>query len=580
MLDVRELLGKVRPQISGNPQPGFVVPHVYSFNALINSASRIYSYRYDEALRHMQSNALAMRRDAFIESLLQERYFPTSQRNWSVKVPDPNNAYQAYVAKCITNGLRAIPRFNSLRYNLLEAVWYGRYGSQINWHQRLLNGKRYWTVGDHMPVNGDKIQYGWDNVPSVAINPQIKSAYPEGLTSYSDRGVALLRLERPEHRRQFIIHRHIITDADYFEAEMGGGINGIGIRSKIYWAWWLRDEMLSWATDFMQKVGTLGLLIFMYEDGNAHAKADAEDAAQKASTEVALTMAIPPGQNTKPTNAVQHVAPNDGGINALRGMIEDYFERHIERMIVGQPSSGDSSGNGFGGSAGMALHADTKYQLLKFDANNLDETLTQDLIRVMVELNHSDVDFPVQFVSSVSNPEDAAKLQAVQTASEIGVTFRADEVRDLTGMGKPDMGDETVGGEKPAESDPFGGAGDKPFPDKGDESEPGQGLTTNAKVERENGSGQNFAPLKAYADDGSVFADYVDLGHEHVVTLALNSDRGDGVSVHLSPLESIMQVANKLLSHGHQWRITEAEAVQLATDFVRGRRGPGSNRAA
>jgi hypothetical protein len=506
--DVLGLLGKVRPQIRDNPAPHEIVPHVYSFNALYQTYSRTYSYRFDEALRHMPQNALAMRRDVYIEALLQERFLPTSQRNWSIWVPNPADPRQAEVAKCTTNAIRAIPRFNSLRLNLLYAGWYGRYGVHLGLHQRRLDGHVRWTVNTHRPVNGDKIVYDWDGTPEVAINPLAGASYPPELVRRNDRGMTLLKLKRPEHRRQFIIHRHVVDDADYFEAEMGGAIHGVGLRSKIYWAWWMRDEMLSWAADFMQKVGTLGLLVFTYEEGNDRAMKKAEEAAGKASTEVALTMAIPPGQNTKATNAVQHIAPNNTGIDSLRGMIEEYWEKHIERMIVGQPSSGGTEGNGFGGSAGAALHADTKYQILKWDAGNLDETLSADLVGTLVDLNHGEVDFPVKFMSAVQSPEDAARLQAVTEAAALGTTFKMDEVRDLTGMAKPDEMDEVVGG-APAAGDPMdpnapAGVAD----DDGGETEPGQGLTANSKLEREKGS--QWSPIAAYADDGTYFEAYVE----------------------------------------------------------------------
>jgi hypothetical protein len=497
----------LRPKIQNNPEPAAVVPHVLSFNAIFNTSQRLYSYRYDEALRHLPANALSMRRDAFINALHQERTFPTANRSWSIKVPDQKDVYQSFVAKSVTQSIRAIPRFDRLRLYMMEAVWYGRYGSHVSWGKRKLEGKELWTLAAHRPVNGDKIFHEFDGTPGVAISPTTRGSYPDDLTKVTDRGTALLLLRRPEHRRQFIIHQHLVNDADYFEPEMGGSIHGTGLRNQVYWAWWLRDEMLAWCTDFMQKVGTLGLLVFFYEDGNPAAKLAAEQAAGKASTEVALTMPMPNGPSVKPTNSVMHIPANTGGVEALQSMIRDYFESHIERLYVGQPSSGGVEGNGFGGSAGAALHADTKYQLLKFDAKNLDETLTLDLVNQIVLLNHPDVDFPVQFVSAVANPEDAAKLQGIVAAAGLGVTFKADEVRDLTGMSKPEEFDETVGG---VIEDPMGGEGEGGF-GKDDKSKPGQGVTSNANEEREKGSdGTKWADVAAYADDGTYFACYVE----------------------------------------------------------------------
>lgn len=481
---IAHLLGPIRPTISNNPEPGALVPHVYSFNAVLNNSAQIYSYRHDEALRHLPSNALAMRRDGFVESLLQERILPNAQRPWSIRVPKPKDPVQAKVREVVTKAIQAIPRFNSMRANLLEAIWYGRYGSQVQLCQKTILGAPTWTVHSHRPVNGDKIHYGWDGTPAVAINPITRAGFPLHLTKNTDRGMVVLRLERPEHRQQFVIHRHLVTDADFFEPEMAGGIAGIGLRSKIYWNWWLRDEMLSWAVDFMQKVGTLGLLIFTHEDGNDGARRAAEDAAARASNETALIMPMPPGQGQKQTNAVQHIQASPGGIEALMAIISDYFERHIERLVIGQPSSGGvAGGGGQAGSAGAALHADTKYQIVKWDAENLDETLTIDLVQnIILKLNFPDeIDFPVEFVSAVNNPEDAAKMQSITQGAALGCTYKREEVMAMIGMSVPEDGDDVVGGVQNTPGNPEG-------IDEG-LTEPGQGLTHNAVIERRNGSG-------------------------------------------------------------------------------------------
>src|SRR5262245_29457985 len=78
-------------------EDGSLVPHHLTFQGVINWVSKTYSYRWDEALRHLPANALAMRRDAFIRALMQERVLPSAQSKWAVDVDNPKDVAQKRV---------------------------------------------------------------------------------------------------------------------------------------------------------------------------------------------------------------------------------------------------------------------------------------------------------------------------------------------------------------------------------------------------------------------------------------------------------------------------------------------------
>jgi ParB-like chromosome segregation protein Spo0J/Sec-independent protein translocase protein TatA len=323
-----------------------------------------------------------------------------------------------------------------------------------------VGGYQRWVCGWHRPVNGDKIQFQWDGTPGIQINASEASRYPQDAILGTDR-FPVLALNRSQWRQQFIIHSHEVDDADYYEGEMAGAVEGVGLRSQIYWAWWLRDEMLSWCVDFMRKVGTLGLLIFRYESGNKEAKAAAEANARTASQRVAITMPVVGGRDNGMTSGIEHIPANTGGVETLQDMIANYFERHMERLIVGQSmSSGGGGAGGLEGDGRANLAADTKWQLLKFDAENLAETLTTDLVRPLAKMNFPDAKFDIKFEFVIESPENEKKMQAVANACSLGVTFRMDDVRELTGMEAPDEGDETVGGQPQQQTPDTGKHGD------------------------------------------------------------------------------------------------------------------------
>lgn len=421
-----------------------LIPHPLTFGYVLNTIAKTYSFRWDEALRHLPQNALAMRRDCFIRSLLQERKLPTANRSWQLTPDDPRDPAQRRAVQTLTRCIKQTRRWRRFLAYLLEAIWYGRYGAQITWERRPIgNGERAWCVGSHTPVNGDKIQFAWDAAPVVFINQSAAGRYPPEYVVYTDR-VPGLKLARQNWRDQFIIHTHEVDDADYFEGELAGAVQGVGLRNWVYWAWWLRDEMLGWAVDFMKKVGTLGLLVFWYELGNKAAKAEAEKNAQRASKETALVMGRPGAKDTSAWG-VDHVGISMTGVETLQRMIQNYFEHHIERLIIGQTLSAGVEGHGLGGTGVARLHENTKFQLLQFDADNLAETLTDDLVGPLLRKNFPDAEFGVRFEFNVEAPDNDSKMKTVQSAAALGVTFRMDEVRELTGMSKPAEGEETVG---------------------------------------------------------------------------------------------------------------------------------------
>src|SRR5580704_4533090 len=93
---------------------GEVLPHVLSFAAIWNNLSKIYSYRWDEALRHQPENALAMRRDCYIRALLQERAMPTVNRKWQIVSEDKKDPVQRATAGALTAIIQRTPRLKHL----------------------------------------------------------------------------------------------------------------------------------------------------------------------------------------------------------------------------------------------------------------------------------------------------------------------------------------------------------------------------------------------------------------------------------------------------------------------------------
>ncbi|OWK45730.1 phage portal protein family protein [Fimbriiglobus ruber] len=423
-----------------------------------------------------------MRRDAYLAALEQERVLPLTRWPWEVEAdpddPDLANPKDPYsddrerVRRLLQACCRRTPSLSQLVTALGSAVFFGRSGAQLAWTQDTVAGEPRWVVRAWEPVHGDAIQYDWDGTPGITIRPGDTGAFPPEDVKLWDGGTLLAMLRRPHLRQRFILHAHKREAADYWQPEMAGRSHGVGLRDYVYWAWWLRDEMLSWLTDYMEKVGSMGLLLFYYEDGNPAAEAAAKQAAADARGKSALAVPVPRGRD-KDAAKVEVIAAQTAGAQFLVDMVDRYFERHIERLYVGQSLSAGTEGGGLGGSGVAALHADTKFNLLAWDADNLAETLTRDLVGVLQRLNFRDTRWRYRWAFRLPDPDAKDKLDALVKAANLPgakLTFKADDVRALVGLTKPGPGDEIVGGGEPQRAlagDPVGYAQDSPHAPRG-----------------------------------------------------------------------------------------------------------------
>lgn len=437
--------------------PGeFALPHVLTFAQIINAFSQVYGHRWDEAIKHQRENALAMRRSAFLMALLQERKLATAQLNWHLEPEDEDDAAQQEVADELTKILQRVPHFQKVCMSLLEGIWYGRYGVQFAYGDIQIGGQQRMCVWDWRPLNGDKIQYRYyypplneqmdDGTPVVLVHASLTPDLPKAETVITDRGRGLL-LRDPYWRQRFTIHKHELDDADYLDGEMAGAVHGVGIRSRIYWFEWLKQELLEWITTYMQRTG-LGLTIFFFDQSNPKGRIEAEKAAREQAKDTVIVWPRPIGaENQGP--GVERIETTTAGSEFLFRMLQEYFETHEERLIVGQSLSAGTEGSGLGGTGVAKLHADTKYRLTKYDAQNLAESLTgterdPGLLWVLQRWNFPEADFQVRFCFDIDKPNAQEQLAAAKVIFDMGIPLDANEVRGIVGLSKPEDGSEQV----------------------------------------------------------------------------------------------------------------------------------------
>lgn len=503
----------------------FALPAFMTVSSIISGANKTYlALGYDEALKHSRANAMAMYRDCRILALLEERIESVVNLKWRLRVENEKDPAQKCVKDGLTQAMRRIPRFKRILRSLMKwGLWAGRGCSELCWRweemelpavpqanlfeemdQTIRGTSRYEDappIADensamggqpeqktsiepefpkemrpalipfkNRPVNGDKINYLWGyspqgappGTPIVRVYPG--DQIPDAEIIYDNLGpnVALTG----EWRERFLIHIYDPDDADYFAPEMAGGIYGVGIRSRIYWVNWIRMEYASWIQDLYDRVG-LGFIVIKYDMGSDRARKEAVAAAKQWNRRSVLAIPVSPDQLLKAGSIEVVEVPTTGAV-VVQELVK-YLDKHIERYILRQTIGGSSGSQGDGarGTIGPAEMArNTEMQRIKSDAEELAETLTGSddepgLVSIMKKWTYPGAKFPVWLEFETGDENKKETLQAVTMASGMGVTFKTDEVRSLTGLSKPDPGDETIGGEKHGmggmESDAKGG---------------------------------------------------------------------------------------------------------------------------
>lgn len=407
--------------------PAMLLPHMQQFAAVFKTPARTYRWTFDEALKRSRTDALAMRRDGHILHLLQARYLPLLGAEWCVTSDDQTKKDQATLYQKL---IEKTPRLLQLRKYLLEAVWYGRSGVQLAYGPVNVMGRQMTGITAWRPVNGDKISFREDGTPCVRINPAFANKLrQEGATimsqeemnniaSWSDQGTVLV-LDKPSFRQRFVIHVHEIEDADYTEPELAGGVGGVGLRHYCYWIWWLRQEMMEWLLSYLELIGAGGITIVYYDAANPKGL----DQAQAAFTERCTVAFLPrPAGAENQTNMIQRIEPSGVGNDIFRQWIDEYFNNILTKLIIGQDLSSQSAATGLG--SGVAdLQASVKECIHRYDAKNLNETETQQLLHTLIQLNDPTAGLELQCQTTMKTVDPEKAISAANVAFQMGAVL-------------------------------------------------------------------------------------------------------------------------------------------------------------
>jgi len=431
------------------------IPHVITFQGRLSTVSNVYR-NPDEAYKDNVLNARIMRKSLVVEECLEGRKLATALLNWHL---DAENKEDDPDAKALVDGLTAIvtkiPRFTMYRFAMLDAIWAGRQAAQHKFAFRRdpITHQQQTIINAWKPIHGDKLAFRYDDgtgkYSDDDIGIRIGPTFYTGDIVGGDRRIEITDygpayfLEDWE-RSMLAVHRHIIEDGWYEDPLSAGRIHGVGIRDRIYWTWLQMQEALAQLMEAVERTGN-GTFIYWYPDGNAEAQKRAEAVAgEQAHTNYIIMPRDPTGAETY---GVDYFPANTAGIEALRTIIHEYFGHQIKRYILGQTLTSEAQATGLGSNV-ADMHHESLMRIRDFDAINLEETLTAELVGPLKHYNahlyRRARDIDVRFKIDTDSAESDKKLDAAFKAFEMGLEIKDSDIRSLTGLSEPGPDDKIL----------------------------------------------------------------------------------------------------------------------------------------
>lgn len=427
------------------------LPHAMTFIGKQGTIANVYR-NPDEAVLRSGGQSWKMRRDPAIMECLEARQRATALLNWHLEVEDEKEPVQKALKDELTKIVMRSRQFTEYRRNLLEALWCGRYAVEHKFGFKMIGGKRRCYLEDWTPINGDKLLFRYDDgsgkydgkeigIKVSPIHGTRDKLAGDRLIEYTTEGPAYF-LE-PWERNLIAIHKHIIEDGDYEDPISAGRIHGVGIRDRIYWCWFQKQETMAQLMEVIDRTGS-GITIYWYPHGDPAAQAEVREMAEKQRHENVLIMPRMSGDPSMDAYGIERIEPTTAGIEAMKGVVHEFFGHQIKRYISGQTLTSESEALGIGGGA-SDVQQETWFQIICYDAIKLEETITEELIEPLKRFNFPEAhDIPVWFRIDTKSADSEKKMNAIRQGWDMGLRIKASDVMDIVGLSMPAEDDEVL----------------------------------------------------------------------------------------------------------------------------------------
>ena len=318
-----------------------------------------------------------LKRDAHAGAVLGKRKLAVTSRPWSVE-PASDKPIDVQAAALVSGALEHL-RFNSLCKRLLESTLKGYAVSEVMWEVR---------DGHVLPArviarDARRFVFGMDDELRLLTRENMITG-------------------EPMPGRKFIVHRRGADDDSPY---------GTGLGSMLFWpVFFKRNGITFWLT-FADKFGSPTAL-GKYPNGSGKTEQQKLLDALGAISQDAGVI-VPEGMVIELLEAKR-----SGGIDTYETLVR-YMDEQISKAVLGETMSTTAASSGLGSNQ-AGVQNDVRLEVAKDDADELDETLNDTLVRWIVEFNLPGAALP-RLEHGFDEPEDLVqRATRDKTLSDMG----------------------------------------------------------------------------------------------------------------------------------------------------------------
>lgn len=376
-----------------------------------------------------------MRADADIEGVLRSLQVTLASLEWAVTCVDEDNEAGNELADKIAAIFDAMPRRSDFVRAMHEAVWYGNAACNLVYQRDPRLGV---SVKEWYPFHPDTLAY--DQRGNLAM--RVGAAYSASGQSSQNIGFdSRVHIFNDQERRAIVLHRVFVNAPDFNDPNATESIyRGVGARDVCWFMWLAKQEILQDAITYAERYA-MGIRVGYYPLGQDAGRAMMENVLSNLTNDNSVLL---PQSGTEKVYDIDIKEPNAGRAQVFMELV-NWFSGKIKEAILGQNLSSEAAATGLG--SGVAnLHADTLSRIIRYHADALADSLTNDFVRVLAAMLGADEKTvsALRFEFAPERPDPKERLEAIEKFVQLGGTVSESEVRDLLGLSQPAEGEKVL----------------------------------------------------------------------------------------------------------------------------------------
>lgn len=432
----------------------------------INASDLTYGYvwsaaqvlvKADKAYRENRQLSRVMKHDPDLASAMKIREYAVAGLPWSILPEDEGDPAQAAECAAITETIMRMRGKLQFFGHLARAFWPGSAAAAMQYAQYAnpVAGKSLSNPHDpdsdpvfaeckfgptgYIPLHGDALAWTIHGDLVIRTNGWTNNFGGAEKVSTVDGWAAKLT---PAQRATVVVNTFNRDAPDFDDAMSAERVwGGFGLRSLLWYGWMNKQHLEQAASHYAERLGRGTTLA--YYGGGAQGQLQAQKLLDAMFGTYAATVPYPSPDHAG-MDPVKIIEPAGTGYQIFREMI-DLISSKLRKAILHQDLTSGTASTGLGSGVAEA-HERTFATVIRHDAMNLADALSEDLVRPMVEMNFPGrrARYRFEFSLEQDNTNESTPIDRAKALYEMGVSLAEREMREIGGFREPTPGEPVV----------------------------------------------------------------------------------------------------------------------------------------